>query len=69
MNLAKVLPGDIVRVNKRGREFYAIVVGKEKHELSIEPLDKRVNYYTATAREAVALWRKERPRIKQPKQE
>jgi hypothetical protein len=58
-------PGDIVEVDKRGRRFHALVVELEqldsgRFELSLRPLDSRINYHRATVREVVAVWRRAR---------
>ena len=55
MNLASVKVGDIVEVDKRGRRFYA-EVRETGPELALRPHDRRVNYYTATAREVVGVY-------------
>lgn len=62
MSLASVKPGDIVQVNKRGRKFHAIVLERTARELRVQPIDSRINYYTATAREVVGVWYKSRRR-------
>ena len=50
-------PGDLVLVDRRGRLFYAKVAGLEQAGvLAIEPLERRVTYRTAKAREVVDHW-------------
>jgi hypothetical protein len=50
-------PGDLVLVNRLGRLFYARVSGLERAGvLALEPLDRRVTYRTARAREIVDHW-------------
>ena len=63
MELASVRPGDIVRVNKKGRVFEAFVLRKRKGELEIEPIQRGITYTTASAREVICHWAKRgRPR-------
>jgi hypothetical protein len=63
MKLARVRPGDIVRVNKKGRVFEALVRAKRKGELEIEPIQRGITYTTASAREVICHWaRRGRPR-------
>jgi hypothetical protein len=63
MQLAPVRPGDIVRVNKKGRVFEALVRAKRKGELEIEPIQRGITYTTASAREVICHWAKRgRPR-------
>jgi hypothetical protein len=67
MNLTKVSVGDIVRVDRKGRRFLALVEEKdaETRELLIRPFDaKRNPYFTASAREVVELWKYYRPRTR-----
>ena len=63
MKLARVRPGDIVRVNKKGRVFEAFVLRKRRGELEIEPIQRGITYTTASAREVILHWaRRGRPR-------
>ena len=63
MQLASVRPDDIVRVNKKGRVFEALVLGKYKGRLEIAPLQRGITYTTASAREVICHWAKRgRPR-------
>jgi hypothetical protein len=49
--------GDLVLVNHLGRVFYAKVAGSQQAGvLAIEPLDRRVTYRSAKAREVVDHW-------------
>lgn len=67
MNVASLQPGDIIEVNRKGRHFHAVfnrrlAVGAclaegFSGELVITPLDARVTYRAATAREVVGIWR------------
>jgi len=54
--------GDLVLVNRLGRIFYAKVAGLERAGvLAVEPLDRRVSYRSARAREIVDHWSHSRP--------
>jgi hypothetical protein len=72
MQLAPVRPGDIVRVNKKGRVFEALVRAKRKGELEIEPIQRGNTYTTASAREVICHWanrgRMRPPRHQRPDQ-
>ena len=49
--------GDLVLVDRLGRVFYARVLGAERAAvLSVQPLDRRVTYRSARAREIVDHW-------------
>lgn len=53
-SLARIKPGDIVKVNRAGRIFYAIVREKQPRLLSrIEPITHNVTYTTAKGTEVV----------------
>ncbi len=56
MELASIRPGDIVRVDKKGRVFEAFVLEKHKVGLEIEPIGRGVSYTSASAREVVCHW-------------
>ena len=60
MTLAGVKAGDIVLCDRKGRRFYAIVVGRHERELAVEPIDRRVTYRRVKAREVLGIWRKSR---------
>jgi hypothetical protein len=63
MQLASVRPDDIVRVNRKGRVFEALVLGKSEGRLEIEPLQRGITYTTASPREVICHWAKRgRPR-------
>ncbi len=52
-----IQPGDLVMVNKRGRLYYARVLGSgAMGGLSVKPLDRRVSWRQATARKVVDHW-------------
>ncbi len=57
MRMRAIHRGDLVLINKRGRLFYARVVGAGAMDgLSVEPLDRRVSWRSATAREVTDHW-------------
>ena len=56
MRLAAIRPQDVVRVEKRGRSFMALVLAKGADRLSIEPIGAGISYRSATAREVVGHW-------------
>jgi hypothetical protein len=60
MMVGGIAPGDIVKVDKRGRIFYALVEDNPREEpgLHIVPLDRRISYRAATGREVVEHYRK-----------
>ena len=60
MTLGGVGPGDIVLADRKGRQFYAVVVARRESELEVEPIDRRVTYRRVKAREVIGIWRKSR---------
>lgn len=57
MRTRAIAPGDLVLVNKRGRLFHARVLGTgSAGGLSLEPLDRRITWRQATAREVIDHW-------------
>ena len=56
------VPGDIVLTDRKGRQFYAIVLARHGRELEVEPVDRRVTYHRVKAREVIGIWRKSRAR-------
>lgn len=63
MRLAAIRPGDIVLVDRLGRRFYAIVRASVADGLAVEPIDRRVTYRQARAREVIEHYaRQNRPR-------
>lgn len=57
MRLRAIAPGDLVLVNKRGRLFHARVIGTGTGgSLSLDPLDRRISWRQATAREVIDHW-------------
>jgi hypothetical protein len=59
MLLARIRPGDLVEVDKKGRRFIAHVEDVVYGAVKIVPLG-RENYFSATPREIVTHWRKAR---------
>lgn len=55
--LADIRLNDIVEVDKKGRKFRADVRDKTGVGLTIRPIDSRITYTTATAREVRRHWR------------
>jgi hypothetical protein len=52
-----IQPGDLVLVDKRGRLFYARVLGAgATGDLTVEPLDRRSSWRQAMAREVIDHW-------------
>lgn len=61
MRTRPIASGDLVLVNKRGRLFYARVLGTGINGgLSLEPLDRRITWRQATAREVIDHWTRAR---------
>jgi hypothetical protein len=63
MRLEGIERGDIVEVDRKGRRFHALVTGSAPGGLAIQPLDRRVSYYSCHSREVIGHWaRRGRPR-------
>lgn len=58
MTLGAIRPADLVLIDKRGVLFHAEVVERRNGELRVRPLDRRITYRAASAREVLAHWRK-----------
>lgn len=58
MRLEGIKTGHIVEVDRLGRRFHAIVTGPAPGGLALQPIDRRVNYYTCRSREVVGHWAK-----------
>lgn len=58
MRLAAIRPGDIVRIDKRGHRFDALVESVEGDGLRIAPLEHNVTYRTARPREVIGRQRR-----------
>jgi hypothetical protein len=63
MRLEGIQTGDIVEVDRKGRRFHALVTAPAPGGLALQPLDRRVTYYSARSQEVVGHWVKRgRPR-------
>ena len=62
MTIGAVKSGAIVLCDRMGRRFYAVVVERHERELEVDPIDRRVTYRRAKAREVLGIWRKSRQR-------
>jgi hypothetical protein len=58
MRLEGIKAGHIVEVDRRGRRFHAIVTGSGPGGLELQPIDRRVNYYSCRSREVIGHWAK-----------
>jgi hypothetical protein len=63
MRLEGINAGDIVEVDHKGRRFHALVTGAVPGGLALQPIDRRVNFYSCRSREVIGHWAKRgRPR-------
>lgn len=58
MRLDGIKAGHIVEVDRLGRRFHAIVTGQAPGGLALQPIDRRVNYYSCRSREVIGHWAK-----------
>jgi hypothetical protein len=58
MQIGGVRPGDVVKCERGGMQFFAEVVSKEKGRLEIAPLQKHCTYREVTSRQVLAHYRK-----------
>jgi len=58
MRLEGIKEGHIVEVDRLGRRFHALVTASSPGGLELQPLDRRVNYYSCRSREVVGHWAK-----------
>ncbi|HEY7935303.1 MAG TPA: hypothetical protein VID48_15895 [Solirubrobacteraceae bacterium] len=58
MRLEGIHTGDIVEVDHGGRRFHALVTGQAPGGLALQPIDRRINYYSARSREVIGHWAK-----------
>lgn len=58
MNITPVRQGHIVKVDRNGRRFFALVTGDATDgELPIRPIERGISYRTARARDVIGHWR------------
>lgn len=58
-SLGPIKEGDIVKIDRKGRIFHAVVQEKQPRLLSrIRPLESGITYTTATAHEVVEHYRR-----------
>lgn len=57
MNTQGVDTAAIVKVDKRGRKFFAMVVERDGRNFAIEPLSREANYRHCTSSEIIGIWR------------
>jgi hypothetical protein len=63
MRLEPITPGDIVRLNVRGRIFHGVVRGTTPGGLQVDPIERGVTYRQVRARDVLEHWaRRGRPR-------
>lgn len=65
MKVTRVAVGDIVRVDRDGRIFHAVVqdrhrVGNRNSWLIVEPIEPNITYRRIAAREVKVHWKKAR---------
>lgn len=66
MRLEGIERGDIVEVDRKGRRFHALVTGVAPGGLSIQPLERRVSFFSCRSREVIGHWaRRGRPRARE----
>lgn len=62
MNLTSIKTGDIVQADVRGLTFFALVSGKRRGVVRVEPLTK-VTHRELSARQIVAHYRKSKASV------
>jgi hypothetical protein len=58
MRLEGIKAGHIVEVDRLGRRFHAIVTGSGPGGLELQPIDRRINYFSCRSREVTGHWAK-----------
>lgn len=59
MPTSSIKPGDIIRVNLKGRVFYALVEVKEGRDITFAPIaDRGITFRTCKSNQVEAAWRK-----------
>ncbi len=56
MQLQTIQPQDIVEIDRRGWRFLARVKSIDNGVLRLQPIDNRVTYFHAPARQVVGIW-------------
>jgi len=60
MRLSNVRPGDVVRADRNGVRFMALVTGKAEGVLDVEPFSSAYSWRSVKPRQVVDHWRKVR---------
>jgi len=58
MRLDGIKAGHIVEVDRLGRRFHAIVTASGPGGLELQPIDRRINYFSCRSREVTGHWAK-----------
>ena len=56
MELQTIHPDDVVEIDRRGFKFLARVKTIDNGVLRVQPVDNRVTYFHASARQVVGIW-------------
>ncbi len=63
MRLEGIGIGDVVEIDRHGRRFHALVTATAPGGLTLQPLDRRVNYHTCRSQQVIGHWaRRGRPK-------
>ncbi len=63
MRLEGIKVGDVVEIDRHGRRFHALVIATAPGGLTLQPLDRRVNYHSCRSHQVIGHWsRRGRPR-------
>lgn len=63
MRLEGIKIGDVVEIDRHGRRFHALVTGIVAGGLTLQPIDRRVNYHGCRSHQVIGHWaRRGRPR-------
>lgn len=57
MSIAGLKPDDIIKVDKKGRRFFAQVRDIEGRVVNFMPTDRSISYRSCTSHEVVGIWR------------
>lgn len=61
MSIAGLKSDDIIKVDKRGRRFFAHVRNVTGRTVEFMPFDRRETYRTCTSHEIVGIWKPTKP--------